>query len=177
MIDKSDILAVGKFLKPHGVNGEISLFRDFDTLDLEDYSCVIVDIDGIFVPFFIDTVRPKGVHSDLLTISGIDSDDQVAMLTNKTAYVLKSEVPDQEKGEGDEGLYADDLIGYTVYLEDKGLIGKIIGIEDSTANYLFIVETRGGDNLLIPVAEEFFTDIKPDKKEIVMSLPQGLLEL
>ena len=58
MISLSDIRPAGKFMKPHGVNGEIAVLRGNDILDFNDYSCVIVDVDGIFVPFFLNSARP-----------------------------------------------------------------------------------------------------------------------
>lgn len=58
-----------------------------------------------------------------------------------------------------------------------GLLGKISGIEDSTANYLFIIETTDGRNLLIPVADEFVTGIDTDSRSIEMDLPEGLIDI
>lgn len=177
MIDRADIRPVGKFLKPHGINGEITILRDFDSLDFNDYSCVIVEIDGIFVPFFINSVRPKGAETDLVRIDGISDERHVARLSNKTVYVLCSEIPDDDNDEDEDRLYADDFIGYKVIIDGIGLFGKITGIDDSTANYLFIVETTDGKTLLIPVADEFVTEVKPDIKEISMCLPDGLLDI
>jgi len=177
MIARSDIRPVGKFMKPHGVNGEIAIFRDFDTLDFSDYSCVIVDIDGIFVPFFLNSIRPKGADTDLVVIDGITDESHAARLTNKIVYVLNSEIPQEESEDDEDGFYADDFIGYNVSIGENGFIGRITGIDDSTANYLFMVETDGGSILLIPVADEFVTDINTDRKEIYMELPEGLIDL
>lgn len=177
MISLSDIRPVGKFLKPHGVCGEIAIFRDFDTVDFNNHSCVIVDIDGIFVPFFLNSVRPKGSETDLVGIDGITDERSAAMLTNKTVYVLADKVCSDDTDDEGEGLYADDFIGYKVCLDDGGVLGDIIRIDDSTANYLFVVETSMGGNLLIPVADEFITGIDTRLKEVTMSLPQGLLDM
>lgn len=178
MISRSDIQPVGKFLKPHGVNGEISVMRDFDELDFNDYTCVIVDVDGIFVPFFLESVRPKGAETDLVTIEGVTDEYKASRLANKTVYVLRSQIPEEDdSSEESDGFYAEDFIGYDILLSGSGVFGKITGIDDSTANYLFIVETPDGKNLLIPVADEFVSDIDPDKKTITMVLPDGLLEI
>lgn len=175
MITLSDIQQVGKFLKPHGVNGEITLLRTMDDLELEDHSCLIVDIDGIYVPFFPTSVRPKGADTDLVMIDGIDNEQMASELTNKAAYVLKAELPTEDTDEGI--MFADDFIGYEVILDSGEVLGKICRIEDSTANYLFIVETPAGNNLLIPVADEFVIGVDSDKKELTLSLPEGLLDM
>lgn len=178
MIASEEIKPVGKFLKPHGVNGEITLLRDFDDIDFEDFSCLVVDIDGIFVPFFLNSVRPKGNDTDLVTIDGVNDELQAARFTNKTVYVLRKELePDTGASDGEEGFYADDFIGYSVVTDKSVTLGKVTGIEDTTANYLFIVETPDGTNLLIPVAEEFIADIDPERKTLTLDLPEGLLEM
>lgn len=187
MIESSDIKAVGKFLKPHGINGEITLLRDFDDLDFEDFSCVIVDVEGIFVPFFLNSVRPKGTETDIVGIDGIDDETHASRLTNKTAYVLRDELAEirrrnaeesvDDEDEEDDGFFADDFIGYEAATDDGHELGKIVDVDDSTSNYLFVVETPGGGNLLIPIAEEFFAGIDPDARRLTLSLPDGLLQL
>lgn len=186
MIESSDLKAVGKFLKPHGINGEITLFRDFDDLDFCDFSCVIVDVDGIFVPFFLNSVRPKGAETDIVGIDGIINEAQASQLTNRIVYLLREELTQmrsrnanesQEDVANSEGLFADDLIGYEVSTDDADKLGKIIDVDDSTSNYLFVVETPEGGNLLIPVAEEFIDGIDPENKKLTLSLPEGLLSL
>ena len=64
MIRLSEIAEVGRFNKPHGIKGEISVSINTD-IDLNDVKCVIVPIDGIFVPFFLQTVRPKTADTSL----------------------------------------------------------------------------------------------------------------
>ncbi len=176
MISITDLKPVGKFLKPHGINGEISILRDDDLVDFSDCSCVVVDMDGIFVPFFLNSLRPKGAETDLVTIDGITDDRHVAALTNKTVYILRSEAADEEE-DSEDGFYAEDFVGYDVIIKGTRTAGKITGIEDSTANFLFIVETPEGKILLIPVADEFVTGIDPDRKSIEMDLPEGLVEI
>jgi len=180
MILLSDIMPVGKFLKPHGVNGEITALREYAPLDFSALSCIIVDIEGIFVPFYINAIRPKGNDSDLLTIDGICTQADTTLLTNKAIYALRSELQAEDENEAEDGIYAADLVGYQVWLDDAdtdNALGQIVGVEDSTANFLLIVETPDGQTLLIPVADEFITDINPETKTIAMNLPEGLLEM
>ena len=74
MIRLSEIAEVGRFNKPHGIKGEISVSINTD-IDLDDVKCVIVPIDGIFVPFFLQTIRPKTADTSLITIDGIVSEE------------------------------------------------------------------------------------------------------
>lgn len=175
MIKLTEIAEAGIFNKPHGIKGEISATLDFD-IELDSVKCIIIAVDGIFVPFFLESVRPKTAETCLLTIEGIDSEEKARQLTNKSFYILRSDLPDEEDDDED-GMYASDFIGYTVTDRDLGTIGTIVGINDSTENVLFVVETPDGSELLLPVADEFIEAIDTDNEVLEMNIPEGLTDL
>ncbi len=180
MIRDNDLTLAGKFGKPHGVNGEIAASLMYGSLDPAALRCIVVKVDGINVPFFIDSVRPKGHETVLLGIDGFDSDSAVAQLSNKDFYALSCELPSALADEdelGADGLYAADLVGYRMLDGTGSEIGMISGIEDATANVLFVVERAGGGELMVPVADDFISDIDTEGRTITMDLPEGLLSL
>lgn len=180
MIRDSELTLIGRFNKPHGVSGEIAATLFYDDLDLRSLRCIVVKVDAINVPFFLTELRPKGRETVLLSIDGYSSDESVAVMTNKDIYALSTELREAigEDEEEDDGFYAADLAGYTLLDGSGATIGTIEGIEDSTANVLFIVRRPGSDKeVFVPVADEFITDINPDTRTIVMQLPEGLLSL
>nr|MBD5376441.1 16S rRNA processing protein RimM [Bacteroides sp.] len=176
MIARSEIFPVGVFNKPHGVNGEISATFD-DGVDPSATDCVVVDIDGIYVPFFITALRPKGRDSFLLTIDGIADENQAKLLVNKQIFMRaahRQEIIEPDDEEAD-GLYAADLIGFEMLDENGARLGRITDINDATANVLFVVESSDGSEILVPVADEFITDIDTERSTITVSLPDGLV--
>lgn len=178
MITLRQLTPVGKFLKPHGVSGEIGVLREPGTFEFDDLSCIIVEIDGIFVPFFLESVRQKGAETDLLKIEGIDTSDAAAQMTNRTVYALRKELIDRDSEDGEEdGFFADDFIGFKVLTTDNEELGIIDGIDSSTENYLFQVKTPSGAQMLIPVAEQFISAIDTDNRILVLDLPVGLTNL
>ncbi len=174
MIKLSEIAEIGRFNKPHGIKGEISVSVD-GNIDLEDVKCIIVRIDGIFVPFFLKSVRPKTADTSLITIEGIDSEEKAQELTNRDIYILRSDLPEEETDE--DGLYASDLIGYEINDVTSGEIGVIEDINDSTQNILFIVRTPEGKELYIPVVEEFILSVDPDNETVRTDIPIEILTL
>lgn len=68
MIEEKDIKAIGKFQKTHALKGELNAILDIDSEYVSEGNAVVVDIDGIFVPFFASSVRPKGSTSYLSLI-------------------------------------------------------------------------------------------------------------
>ena len=66
------------------------------------------------------------------------------------------------------------FIGFEVIDAIDGFLGKITNVNDDTANILFELAEK---DLLIPVSDEYITDIDHQKRIIYMNLPEGLLEL
>ena len=52
-------------------------------------------------------------------------------------------------------------------------MGRIARIDDATANLLFELE----DGRLVPAAEELVEDVDMERKEVRVSLPEGLFDL
>ena len=175
MILRTDITEAGVFNKPHGIKGEISATLDYDT-DLSEVKCIVIEIEGIFVPFFIVSVRPKTAETCLLTIDGIDSEENARTLTGRAFYLLNSDLPVDDP-DGEEGFYASDLVGYTVTDSELGTIGEITDYNDSTDNLLFIVTTPYEKEVYIPVADDFINEIDQDTHTLHTTLPQGIVDL
>lgn len=175
MILESELVEAGKFNKPHGIKGEISATVDVD-VDFDDLKCLVISVEGIFVPFFISSVRPKNGDTFLITIEGVDSEEKAQYFTNRTFYILKSDLPEYDE-EDEDGFYAADLIGYSIIDSDAGLLGEIADINDSTQNVLFVVEREDGSELFIPVVDEFIISIDSESKTIETSLPSGIVDL
>lgn len=175
MILRTDITEAGIFNKPHGIKGEISATLDYD-IDLNEVKCIIMDVEGIFVPFFIKSVRPKTAETCLLTIDGIDSEQKARPLSGRAFYLLNSDIPEDDT-DGEDGLYASELIGYTVIDSIMGKLGEVTDYNDSTDNILLIVTSPEGRDIYIPVADEFIDEIDTDNNSLHTSLPQGIVDL
>ena len=76
MIKEDEVFKIGKFIKPHGIKGEISFAFDNDIFDKADCPYLICLIDGIYVPFFVKEYRFKGAETALITLEDITSDLQ-----------------------------------------------------------------------------------------------------
>lgn len=177
MIRLTEIAEAGHFNKAHGIKGEISATLDID-IDLNEVKCLVVPVEGIFVPFFVSSCRPKTADTCLLMIDGIDSEAKAQQFNNRPFYILRSDIPEDDgDDDDDDGLYASDLIGFRLTDRTLGNVGMISGINDSTENVLFIVETAGGSEVFIPVADEFIEEIDSDSETVVTDLPEGLIDL
>ena len=176
MIKASELTAIGAIIKPHGVKGEMVINLRDDRIDIERTECIVMDIDGIYVPFFIENVRQKGRESYIIAIEGITSDTAAAEFNGKTVYALREHIAEMTD-ESDDGFYASDLIGFKAVKPDGTAIGVIDGIEDSTINVLAIIHGDNDRTVYLPLADEFITDIDPDRQIITFDAPDGIESL
>lgn len=175
MIARDSLTEVGTLFKPHGIKGELNAELD-EGLGPDDLRCIVLDIDGIFTPFFLEGFRPKGADRWLLKIDGIDTERQAAEVVNHQVYALTDELPEEWRGGDGDGVHLFDLVGYTLF-DGESAIGEIAGIDDSTANVLLIVRASDGRTVYVPFAEEFLTEIDTDARRLVMDVPRGIINL
>lgn len=180
MIKAADLTLVGKVNKTHGIAGELSVsFIYGDLVDaVSAGACLIMDVDGIFTPFFVGGVRPRGNGSLLICIDGVHTQQQAAFFVGRQVYMATDALPDldDDEADGEDGMYAGQLIGFSaIDGSDNKTIGEIVDIDEQTQNVLFIIETPEGETVYIPVADEFIQELSADEKKIVFDLPEGLL--
>lgn len=174
MIPSSLLASVGQFNKPHGIRGELSAVIDCSPETLSELKCIFVEFDGLMVPFFIKSLRPKGKESVLLTIDGVDDEVRASNFSRKDIYVEKDGLGDEDID--DDIVYLQDLKGFTIY-DGEEKTGIITDVDDSTENILFVVATEDSSSILVPASEELIDEIEFDNKTIVMHLPAGLKDL
>lgn len=173
MIKRETVYKIGRIGKPHGVGGEVAFHFDDDIFDRVDADYVVLDIDGILVPFFFDEYRFKNDSTALVSFADIDTQDKARALTGCDVYFPR------EHAEADSGeLTWAQIVGFHVVDAASGKpVGEIRSVDDSTINTLFELVTPGGDDLLVPASDDLISSVDTERQTIVMSLPEGLLDL
>ena len=176
MITRDELIAIGHYNKPHGVAGELSATVDVDLEVLRGLSCLVSDIDGIFVPFFVNAIRPKSVDTMLLTIDGIENEKEAARLVNRDIYALKREYRQESIDADADGYPLDFFIGFELRDSDGSRVGEITDVDEQTENAIFVVD-RDGSEIMVPATDDLIVEFDVDNKLMVMDLPEGLLDL
>lgn len=176
MIKEEEVVEIGKFQKTHALRGELNAVLDVEPQYLEDRNPLVVVVDGIRVPFYAESVRPKGTTSYLVKLKGIDDVDEANAFVNKPIYGLRKDMARYYDVPEEEMVFDSDLIGYDVEDLEQGYIGKVLSIDDSTMNALLVVDGPDGE-IYIPYNEDFIDAIDDDAKKIIMDLPEGLVQL
>ncbi|MBQ6405774.1 MAG: 16S rRNA processing protein RimM [Prevotella sp.] len=169
MIKKEDVYKIGRLGKAHGVKGEVSFQFDDDIFDTADADYLILDIDGILVPFFMEEYRFRNDSLALIKFCDVDTQQRASELTGCDVYFPRS-IADERT----EGLSLSSLVGFDL-IDANGneKVGTIAAIDDTTQNILFELE----DGTLIPASDDLITDIDTQQRQITMNIPEGLLDI
>ena len=169
MIKQEEVYKIGRLGKSHGVKGEISFQFDDDIFDRVDAEYLVLDIDGILVPFFMEEYRFRNDTVCLVKFCDINTQQRAQELTGCDVYF-----PRALAEEGEEMPSLASLVGLCIIdTSSKKTVGLIAAIDDTTQNILFELE----DGTLIPASDELIESIDINKKEIIMNIPNGLLDI
>ena len=169
MIRQEDVYRIGRIGRPHGVKGEMVLWYDDDVFDRVDADYLVLSIDGILVPFFIEEYRFRSGDTALMKFCDVDSQEQAAALTGCEVFF-----PTALAADGEAAPTLAMVVGFTlVSAADGAVVGRIARVDDATANVLFELE----DGRLVPAAPELVDCIDVERREVRIRLPEGLLDL
>ena len=171
-MNKKDCFLLGKITKPHGYKGSLKFY--YYVNNAESYA----SIKAIFIehnnsekliPYFIKNQSKSLADKTVLQLEDIDSIEKAIPLVNKEVYLpLSQEIIVQSPFE--------ELIGFTVVDNKKGILGQIEAILDLNGLFLFQI-TVSQKEVLIPANKDFIKKIDKPKKEVLINMPDGLLEL
>lgn len=172
MIRQEEVYKIGKIGKPHGVKGEVTLFFDDDVFDRVDADYLVLCIDGILVPFFMEEWRFKSGETALVKFCDIDSKEAASELTGCEVFF-----PKHLSDRGEDELTWDEITGFAVKDNSKGIIGTLVAVDETTVNVLLEVKTSDGKIVLIPANEDIIREIDPKTETLEVCLPEGLIDL
>lgn len=164
-----DLYKIGKIGKPHGVKGEVSFHFSDDVFDRTEAEYLMLCIDGLMVPFFMEEYRFRSDETALVKFCDIDTQERASELTGCEVFFPRDVADDD-----DDNISWAEIIGYSLIDSATSKnVGKIASVDDSTINILFELE----DGTLIPASIELITNVDKKHKEIEIELPDGILDL
>ncbi len=170
---KEDCFYLGKIAKKFSFKGEVLIYLDTDEPELyQEMESIFVEFNKNLIPFFIEN---SNLHKgDFLRVKfeDIDNEEQADEIINCEVYLPLKMLP---KLEGNK-FYFHELIGFEIEDKRLGVFGKIVSINDTSAQPLFEV-VNGNVEILIPMIDQFLVKIDRENKKVIMDLPEGLVEM
>lgn len=156
---------IGDVVNTHGLKGEVRLLSDFEYKKRVFKKNFKIYIGRSKDEVVINTYR---VHKeyDMLTFEGLTSIDDVIIYKGDKVYINRDDLKIK-------GYFNEDLIGLSVYNNDK-YIGKVEYImKNKTYNILVVTEDENKN--LIPNIPEFIINIDLENKRIDVKEIPGLI--
>ena len=164
---KEDCFFLGYISRKHGYKGDVNIKLETPA-KYRELAHMFIELNGILVPFFIDSFRLKKENIALVKFEGIDSEEDTESIIGKEVFLpLEFIVENQQK---ELAI----LIGYEVIDSKHGKIGKVTDILNNTAQELFQISNED-QKFLIPITQEFIQKI--ESNTIYLESPEGLIEL
>lgn len=170
---KEDCFYLGKIVRKYSFKGE--LLAKLDTDEPEMYvnlDSVLVDFGPSLVPHFFESSQLHKSTLLRMKLEDIDTEEDADDLIGASLYLPLTMLP---KLEGDK-FYYHEIIGFTAIDKKFGAIGEITGVNDTTSQAIFEID-RDGNQVLVPMIDEFIKKLDRTKKEIHLEVPDGLIEL
>lgn len=172
MTKRPEYIIVGRFGRPHGVSGEITITPATDDPDrFLELTELWVVIDGSRTRLRVVSARIMGTQP-VVKIEGYDNREEAARLTNLSVEIEGALARPLPEG----SYYQFDLVGCRV----RGVEGTEYGVLEEVlfypANDLYrIVSNRFGE-VLLPAVDRFIVSVDIDNQEMIIDPPPGLFE-
>ena len=169
-------ILIGNTRKSYGIKGEMKLHINEEYLeDIFNLQVVFLKIHGKQVPYFIESVRTG--NALLVKFEDINSPEETVAIASKEIYALEKDlIPEEERMFEIEGLEFEKYVGFELIDTEKGRVGIIKEVVEYPQQEMAIVEYEKRE-ILIPLNHDLIESIDETKKEMVLQLPEGLLEL
>ena len=169
MIDEASVYKIGIVTRVHGIRGEVSMTFTDDVWDRAEAAYLILRIEGILVPFFLESYRFRSDTVALLKFQDYEDANTAEELCGAEVYFPHDLTPVPTDEDEYTWRY---FTGFRIIDTIKGELGVIDQVDDSTANILFCIR-----DWMIPAADDFIMHIDHRERTITMQLPEGILDL
>lgn len=167
----SECYKIGYVAKTHGLKGEVTIVLGQECPDLKSIKSILVERGGQLIPYFINTVSLKGDKA-FLKLEDVDTTEAANALKGSSLFLALKERPKLGRGE----FYNDEVIGFEVIDDAKGLLGNVEEVFEQGPNRHLILFMNTKE-IMIPVNGPFITGINKTKKRISVDLPEGFLDI
>ena len=168
----TEYFKIGKFVAVHGLKGELLLKHELGKkTSLKGLPAIFVEEKkNSFIPWFIESTKIKSEEEIYVKLEGLHSREAAIKLTQKEIWVTE---PDFKKFAAKTAPAS--LLGYSIINNNEPL-GEILELIEQPHQLLCRLEIKGKE-VLIPLHEETLQKVNHTKREVIVELPDGLLEI
>ena len=176
MIRSEEVFYIGKVSKFRGIQGEVEILFTDDAFDRGDAEYLVLEMEGILVPFFWEEYRFKNDRTASFQFEDIRDETAARRTVGASVYYPKDALPEDGE-EGSELRTWQALTGFALYHADGTPIGTVHAVDDATANILLIIDRADGTQTYLPFHEDFLAEARMKERALYLNVPPGLLEI
>ena len=170
---KEDCFYLGKIVRKHSFRGEVVIKLDTDEPELyQNLESVFVALGNNLVPFFIESILLQKGNQLRIRFEDVKDEADADAILGIEVYLPLKFLP---KLTGNK-FYFHEIIGFDIEDINYGLLGVITGVNDSSAQPLFEVNSNGVE-IFIPMIDHFIKKVDRENKNISVETPEGLIDL
>jgi len=168
----TEYFKIGKFTTAHGLNGEILLKHTLGKkTSLKGLQAVFIEEKKkSFLPWFIVSTKIKNDTEIYIKLDGVDTREAAVKLAQKEIWL-----PERDFSKYIAKTSPASLLGYTV-INNKESLGEILEVIEQPHQLLCRLSIKEKE-VLIPLNEDTLQKTDHKKKEVIVTLPDGLLEI
>lgn len=168
----AEYFKIGKLVAVHGLTGELLLKHELGKkTSLKGLQAVFIEErKNSFIPWFIASAKIKSDEEIYIKLESINTREAAIKLTQKEIWL-----PEVDFKKFAAKTAPASLLGYTIINNSKPL-GEILELIEQPHQLLCRLEINDKE-VLIPLHEETLQKVNHAKKEVVVELPDGLLEI
>ncbi len=168
---KKSCFELGKIVKPQGLKGEV--YATIDSDDPENWlnlDFIFIELRGGLAPFKVETIF-LNKEGAIIKFEEIENLDQASELKGKKLFLPLELLPEVKEGQ----FYYHDIIGYEIKNEKGESFGKVDNIITDIPQPVLIFFIDGKE-ILAPFIDETIKAINHERKSVIVSFPDGLIE-
>lgn len=170
----SDYILVGVIVKTKGFKGEMILIDVPQAIEnVINNIDVLVGYSEQFGKKYHLTQFKRYQKNAVIKLESITSDDNANKLREHGLFVLKSDINRKKNTYIDHELAACKVFDF----ETGDLLGEIVDVLELPANDVWMMRTESDLEIPLPVIDQVIKSVDIDKKEIRISMMDGLMEL
>jgi len=164
---------LGHILRTHGTKGALTIHLDVDyPEEYAEMDSVFVEIKGELVPYFVDWINIQQQGKAIVQFEEITSIEKAQTLVGLALYMPLDTLEELEEGQ----FYYHEIKGFQVVDQQLGELGTVKEVYAQNAQDLIAMEYQGVE-VLIPTVEAIVLRADRLNKQLLVNLPEGLLDV
>lgn len=162
----------GKLVAAHGLKGELVLKHALGKkTSLKGLQAVFIeDKKDSFLPWFVEPATIKNETETYLKLEGADTREAAMKLVQKEIWLTETDFKKFAAKNSPSSI-----LGYTI-INEKEPLGEILEVIEQPHQLLCRLEIKSKE-VLIPLNESTIEKTDHKKKQVIVTLPEGLLDI